>query len=348
MQEKFAQLKKEFDSAVASLKHSVDLEHLRVDFLGRKGHLALLMKELKDATEEERRDFGKAANEVKEAMEKAFAKKQTEFSAAEEATRAEAEWVDLTRPGVWPAEGHLHPVSQAIAEITDIFSRIGFVRMSAPEVEWDRYAFEMLNMPKDHPARDDWETFFIDAPEGKMGKLVLTPHTSNSQGRVLEEGDLPIRMININRCYRRQSDVTHSPMFHQFEGFVVDQGISIANLKGVLEYFVREFFGPERRVRLRPHHFRFTEPSFEIDISCDACGAKPGAVCRVCKGGWLELGGAGLTHPNVLKAGGVDPKKYTALAFGWGIERCLMMREGMNIADIRLLYRDDLRFVKQF
>ncbi len=361
MQEKFQKLKTDFDAAIETLTEAVDLEKLRVEFLGRKGHLATLMKGMSELAEAERREIGKIANEVKEKMETAFAKKEAEMASR---IASKEEWIDVTEPGRFLSSGHLHPVTQAIAEITDIFAKIGFTRVSAPEVDWDWYAFESLNMPKDHPARDDWETFFVDAPEGNpssssslgqgragKGKIVLTPHTSNSQVRELEKGRLPIRMMNINRCYRRQSDVSHVPMFHQFEGFMVAEGLSITHLKGVLDYFVRTYFGPNRVTRLRPHHFRFTEPSFEVDISCDVCvgsGSVEGGVCRLCKAGWLELGGAGMTHPNVLKAGGVDPGTYTAFAFGWGVERTLMMRQGIKIPDIRVLYGNDLRFVKQF
>lgn len=351
MQDELRQLPEALKRALASVKNTEDLEAVRVDFLGRKGKLSELMKQLAGLSEEERRIMGKAANEAKVAMEEAFLEKEQAIGKEAAGSLREAEWMDVTLPGTAPAEGHLHLVSQAIAEIEDIFSRIGFTRVSAPDVDWDWYAFESLNMPKDHPARDSWETFFVDAPPGKKGKIVLTPHTSNSQGRELEKKQLPIRMINIGRCYRRQSDVSHIPMFHQFEGFMVDKNISVVHLKGVLDYFARAFFGPTRKIRLRPHHFRFTEPSFEVDVSCGVCGGTgelSSGPCRLCKAGWLELGGAGMTHPNVLKAGGVDPNVYSAFAFGWGVERTLMMREGIKIDDIRVLYKNDLRFVQQF
>jgi len=226
-----------------------------------------------------------------------------------------------------------------------------------PEVDWDRYAFESLNLPKDHPARDEWETFFIasDQPEqiaeGKKGKIVLTPHTSNGQVREMEKGHLPIRMMNINKTYRRQSDVSHAPMFHQFEGLMIDKDVTISELKGVIDFFVKQFFGTERLVRLRPFHFRFTEPSFEIDISCAVCkgtGQLGNDRCRLCKEGWHELGGAGMVHPNVLKAGGIDREVHTGFAFGFGVERTMMMKSGLNIDDIRILYKNDLRFLEQF
>jgi phenylalanyl-tRNA synthetase alpha chain len=240
-------------------------------------------------------------------------------------------------------------------EITRIFERIGFTRVRYPEVEWEWYSFEGLNMPKNHPARDDFETFFIDFPQSqKYGKVVLSPHTSSGQVREMERlhHTPPIRMINIAKCYRPNWDVSHVPMFHQFEGLVVDTKINITHLKGTMDYFAKEFFGQERQTRLRPFHFQFTEPSFEVDISCGVCLGKgvlsDNSRCRFCKEGWLELGGSGMVHPNVLKAGGIDPEKYTGFAFGWGIERTYMMKSGTKLDDIRLLYSNDLRFLEQF
>jgi len=202
-------------------------------------------------------------------------------------------------------------------------------------------------MPKDHPARDEWETIFIDQkPHLKMGKMVLTTHTSNGQVREMERVKKPpIKMINIAKCYRRQQDITHTIMFHQFEGLLIDKNINIPHLKGVFDYFAKEFYGPDRKTRLRPFNFRFTEPSFEVDINCPLCLGKG---CRTCKSGWHELGGAGMVHPNVLKAGGIDPKKYTGFAFGWGVERTYMMRSNLKIEDFRLFYSNDFRFLKQF
>jgi phenylalanyl-tRNA synthetase alpha chain len=207
-------------------------------------------------------------------------------------------------------------------------------------------------MPANHPARDEWETFFIDYKDKKGRRMVLTPHTSNGQVREMEKGKLPIRMINIAKCYRRQIDVSHTPMFHQFEGLYVDKNVSIGHLKGVLDYFVKQFFGPERKARIRPFHFQFTEPSFEVDVSCGICMGtgklQNGQPCRLCKSGWLELGGAGMVHPAVLKNGGVDTTKYNGFAFGWGVERTYMMKAGTRLDDIRLLYSNDVRFLEQF
>lgn len=351
MQKQFKQIKKEFEQASEIIKDLVDLETLRTTFLGRKGQLAKLMKGLKEVTEEERKEFGMMANNVKQYMEDLFLKKQQELEAFTADKILQKEWVDITAPGLFPSEGHLHPVSQAIHEITDIFARKGFQRFPVPEIDWDYYTFEALNMPKDHPARDNWETYFIDLPEGEKGKIVAIPHPSNVQVRAMEQLSPPFRILYISRAYRRQNDSSHLPIHHQFEVLLVDEGVTLTNLKGVIEYFVHEYFGPERTIRLRPHHFRFTEPSFEVDISCGVCegtGRTNNVPCRLCKEGWLELAGAGMTHPNVLKAGGIDPKKYSALAFAFGLERTFLMRGGMKVDDIRILYKNNLRFNKQF
>ncbi|MBI4457432.1 phenylalanine--tRNA ligase subunit alpha, partial [Candidatus Uhrbacteria bacterium] len=283
----------------------------------------------------------------------AVAARRKELDAAAFADLGSSEWIDVTLPGVRPPEGHLHLTNQAIREVTGIFEKIGFQRVRHPEVDGDWYAFESLNMPPDHPARDEWETFFVDSPaHAKLGRLVLTPHTSSGQVREMEKGRLPLRMIGISKCYRRQIDISHVPMFHQFEGLFIDRDVSVTHLKGVLDYFAREFFGPDRKTRLRPFHFRFTEPSFEVDVSCGICrgtGRLAGGLkCRLCKEGWLELGGAGMVHPNVLKAGKIDPEKWSGFAFGWGVERTAMMKSGLKIDDIRDLYRNDLRFLQQF
>ena len=300
--------------------------------------------------------MGELANSVKVELEAIAAARGGELKTQSYAALAESEWMDVSAPGEAQPIGHSHLVTKATREIEEIFSRIGFVRERGHEVDWDWYAFESLNMPKEHPARDEWETFFVGQKEGdiitnpKYGKMVLTPHTSNAQVRMLERKEFPVRSICVGKCFRRQSDASHVPMFHQFEGLYVDKDVTVAHLKGVLDYFVKSFFGPDRKTRLRPFHFRFTEPSFEIDVSCGVCGGTglvDGAKCGLCKRGWLELGGAGMTHPNVLKAGGVDPEKYGAFAFGWGVERTYMMKEGLAVPDIRLLYKNDLRFLKQ-
>ena len=360
MKEQLEQLKDDFLSALKEVPGVEELEKLRVDYLGRKGKLAQIMKQLPELAEDVRREMGAMANEVKSSLQVAFVETQAVMHKMEKKARRESERIDITMPGRRPPIGHLHLTTQAIEEIVRIFRRLGFMRVRHPEVDWDWYAFESLNMPAGHPARDEWETFFIadssqqtvaSIMEGKKGKVVLTPHTSNGQVREMEKGRFPIRMININKCYRRQSDVSHIPMFHQFEGLMIDKKVTIPELKGTIDFFVKIFFGPDRETRLRPSHFRFTEPSFEVDITCEVCkgtGLLPTGICRLCKEGWLELGGAGMVHPNVLKAGGLDPDEYSGFAFGFGIERTMMMKSGINIPDIRIMYRNDLRFLRQF
>jgi len=304
---------------------------------------------------EDKQQVGAVLNGVKQSIESALSLK---ISKVDSRSSTEADWFDVTMPGDLPPEGHLHIVTQAVGEITEIFNKLGFTRVRHPEVDWDWYAFTSLNMPANHPARDEWETFFVETPndklqsekgettvKGKLNKIVLTPHTSNGQVREMEKKIFPIRMINIAKCYRRQIDVSHTPMFHQFEGLYIDRDVSIGHLKGVLDFFAKNFFGPDRKTRIRPFHFQFTEPSFEVDISCGICG---GNGCKLCKEGWLELGGAGMVHPNVLQSGNVDTEKYNGFAFGWGVERAYMMKSNTNLDDIRLLYSNDIRFLKQF
>lgn len=349
MKEDLLRIESQAKEAIREASTLLKLENIRVLFLGRKGQLTMMLKQLSGLKIEERKEMGELANLVKRNVEAALAERERALEGEKFATLKETEWIDVTAPGLRPPEGHLHLVTQTIREIESIFKHLGFVRRRYPEVEWDWYAFEALNMPKNHPARDEWETFFLGEKaiieDKKYGKMVLTPHTSSGQVREMERGELPIRMINIGKCYRRQSDVSHVPMFHQFEGLLVDKNVSIANLKGVLECFAKSFFGPERKIRLRPFHFRFTEPSFEIDVSCGVC---LGSGCRLCKGGWLELGGAGMIHPNVLQAGKINPEIYSGFAFGWGVERTAMMKSGLKIDDIRILYKNDVRFLNQF
>lgn len=325
---------------------AIPAAELKLRILGGKSDFSQLTRQLRHIPAQDRQRMGILINEVKSSLEQAIAASE----ALSQSATADASF-DISVPGLLPPSGHLHIVTQAIMEITRIFERIGFTRVRHPEVDWDWYPFESLNMPPDHPARDEWETFFIQYSPAKTQprrqKIVLTPHTSNGQVREMEKGHLPIRMINIAKCYRRQSDVSHVPMFHQFEGLYVDRNVGIGHLKGVLDYFVKQFFGPERKARIRPFHFQFTEPSFEIDISCDVCG---GTGCRLCKEGWLELGGAGMVHPVVLR-NGIGAEKstvYNGFAFGWGVERTYMMKSGTKLDDIRLLYSNDIRFLEQF
>lgn len=345
LHQKIAEIRAQFEKDETS-----SFEEKKTLYLGKKGAFNTLSQEIKNVPPEKRREAGQLLNELKNFLQEKL---------AENTPSTTHDWVDLTAPGISPKKGHVHPISQAIEEISDIFQKIGFTRVRYPEADWDFYAFEALNMPSNHPARDEWETFFVKAPrDAQKGKMVLTPHTSNGQVREMErlKSKPPIRMINIARCYRRQQDVTHTQMFHQFEGLVVDKGITIQHLKGTLDYFAQEFYGPGTKSRIRPFHFQFTEPSFEVDFSCHICHGT-GLIadekgdkhkCSFCKSGWHEVGGAGMVHPNVLKAGGIDPQEYTGFAFGWGVERTYTLRKGLNIDDIRYFYSGDIRFLEQF
>ena len=327
-------------TSINSTSVLADLEKIYLEIFGKSGTFTNLTKQLSLIPKSNRPKIGQLLNEVKKEIEETFEQRRNFLK-----KKRPKEFIDITAPGKKLELGHLHLISQAIDEIVTIFSKLGFSLESYPEVDWDWYAFESLNMPKNHPARDDWETFFIkSAPKPHFGSQVLTPHTSNGQVREMEKlKKPPIRMLNIARCYRRQIDVSHTPMFHQFEGLFIDEYITIANLKGTLNYFTAKFFGPKRQMRLRPHYFRFTEPSFEVDVTCGVC---QGSGCRFCKSGWVELGGAGMVHPKVLEAGNINPHKYTGFAFGWGIERTIAIKTG--IGDIRLLYQNDIRFLEQF
>ena len=315
-----------------------DVEELNIKYLGRQGEVNKLFKSLPI---KENPLIGKEINDLK-----VFCTNLISETTSNLLTQSPKESFDITVPGIKLPKGSRHLITQAIEEIENIFTELGFVRRRYPEVETDWYYAEGLNIPKDHPARDDQETFYIKED------VVLTAHTSNGQLREMERVKIPpIKMINIGKTYRRQADTSHSSMFHQFEGLLIDKNISITHLIGVMDYFAKSFFGKDRTIRLRPHHFQFTEPSFEIDISCGLChgtGISKGSPCKFCKSGWLELGGSGMVHPNVLRNGGLDPEIYSGFAFGWGVERVLMMKSGLNLPDLRLLYTDDLRFLKQF
>lgn len=335
----------EASSLILQCESAEELNSIKLSFFGRSGKLTEAFKLVTKIPVEERPEVGRLANEIKLTIEELISDKE-KLLTTKRVEKRRQQVLDVTLPGTNSEIGHLHLITQAIEEISSIFARLGFTRVRYPEVEWDYYAFEALNFPDNHPARDDWETFFIKKPKNpKYGQMILTPHTSSGQVREMEKGRLPIRMLNIAKCYRRQSDVSHTEMFHQFEGLVVDENISITHLKGTLDYFVKSYFGENRKARIRPYQFQFTEPSFEVDVSCDVCDGKG---CKLCKEGWLEMGGAGMVHPNVLKYGGIDSKKYTGFAFGWGVERVLMMKEGISIADLRLLYSNNLDFLEQF
>ncbi|KKT30354.1 MAG: Phenylalanine-tRNA ligase alpha subunit [Candidatus Collierbacteria bacterium GW2011_GWC2_44_18] len=330
------QITKEFEKDLKNTATSAEVDSLNIKYLGKQGKINHLFKILPVKTDPQ---IGKAINDFKSIVQDKLSTKLSEVLDS-----AEQDTFDVTVPGFEKPLGSLHLVSQTIKEIETIFQKLGFVRRRYPEVETDWYYAEGLNIPKDHPARDDQETFYVG------DNTVLTAHTSNGQLREMElKKSPPIKMINIGKTYRRQIDATHTPMFHQFEGLVIDKGINITHLLGVTEYFAKSYFGQDRRTRLRPHHFQFTEPSFEIDITCGVCqgtGMMHQIPCKVCKSGWLELGGAGMVHPNVLRNGGLNPDECSGFAFGWGVERILMMKSGLP--DLRLIYSDDIRFLKQF
>lgn len=367
LQEQVTQLQAQLNQ---DLHQQLPAATLKNKYLGKKGLFKELAGVIKEIEPKSKKEAGQILNGLRDELTAAL-------MAATQLKSQTKQDFDLTLPADPNKKvGHVHPISQAISEITQIFDEIGFTRVRYPEADWDWYAFESLNMPPSHPARDEWETFFVDVPDTTKtkaydpdkprqrhpslvgGKIVLTPHTSNGQVREMERlQQPPIRMINISRCYRRQQDVTHTQMFHQFEGLVVDKGINIQHLKGTLDYFAQKFYGPDAKSRIRPFHFQFTEPSFEVDFSCHNCHGtgkltdpETGATttCRFCKSGWHEVGGAGMVHPNVLKAGGIDPEEYTGFAFGWGVERTYTLKPGLNIDDIRLLYSGDMRFLEQF
>src|SRR5258708_8123247 len=322
MEEKLLSIKNNAISLILETKSPQELEEIRIQFLGRNGEVTQLLKSLQKIPKEERPKIGSLTNEVKTIIADAIKPRKGSLI---ETISHNSQPLDVTEPGIKPPLGHLHLITQAIREITTIFTQIGFTRVRYPEIEWDWYAFTALNFPQDHPARDDWETFFIDhTPDPKKGRMLLTPHTSSGQIREMEKGILPIKMLNIAKTYRRQSDVSHTPIFHQFEGLVVGEKIAISDLKGTLNYFVKSYFGENRVSRIRPYHFQFTEPSFEVDITCGVCLGKG---CRLCKEGWLELGGSGMVHPNVLKNGGGEPQKKKTVAFLLRVEKDLLIEK---------------------
>ena len=321
------------------------LEELTIRYLGRHGLINETLQKIKEIDPGKRREFGQKINAVKEEINKLFLIKKNQLIKNDEALTD----FDNTLPGRPYPKGSLHMISYATEEISAIFSKIGFIRMTYPEIEREYFSFDSLNMPPDHPGRDDFETFFLKAQKDpQLGKMILSPHTSSGQVREMwRVGTPPIRMISIGKCYRPNWDTTHTPMFHQFESLCVDRSINITHLKGTIDYFVKQYFGEDREARLRPHHFQFTEPSFEVDITCGVChGRGEGVKCRVCKSGWLELAGAGMVHPNVLKHGKINTNEYNGWAFAFGIERLLMVRGGLK--NMRDLYTGDIRFLEQF
>ena len=320
-------------------RSDADLESLRVRFLGKKGELTAVLRGMGALSAEERPRMGQLANDVRAAIEAAIAVRGAELKERMLQKRLTEEKLDVTMPGEAPRMGHRHPLNHVQREMEEIFIGMGFQIAEGPEVEYDYYNFQALNIPKNHPARDTQDTFYI------TDNILLRSQTSPVQVRVMEKQKPPIRVISPGRVYRSDAlDATHSPLFHQMEGLVVDKGITMSDLKGTLETFAKKMFGEETKIRFRPHHFPFTEPSAEVDVSCFACGGKG---CRICKGeGWIEILGAGMVHPFVLSNCGIDPEIYSGFAFGMGIERVAMKHYGID--DIRLFYENDERFLKQF
>ncbi len=322
--------------AISSLE---DAEDLRVKILGKKGALTEMMKGMKDLAPEQRKEFGAAANKARNEIEAKINEKINHFKELKKQAEFAAEKIDVTEPGIVKPLGTKHLISITIDEITKVFMSMGFSVAEGPEVETVFNNFDALNAGPNHPARDITDTFYI------TDDVLLRTQTSCVQVRTLEKQKPPIKVIAPGRCFRCDTpDATHSPMFHQVEGLVVGEGITMADLKGVLDSFAKQMFGSEVRTKFRPHHFPFTEPSAEMDVSCFKCGGKG---CNVCKGsGWIEILGCGMVHPNVLKVGGIDTEKYTGFAFGMGVERIAMLKYGVD--DIRLLYENDVRFIEQF
>jgi len=315
------------------------LENLRIKYLGKKGELTSILKQMGSLSAEERPKIGQLANEVRTFIEADLVKRAAELKEEEMLKRLEKEKIDVTLPGVRRELGAKHPLSIELDAIKEIFVGMGFDIVEGPEVEYDYYNFEALNIPKDHPARDTQDTFYIN------DNILLRTQTSPVQVRVMEKQKPPIRIISPGRVYRSDAvDATHSPLFHQIEGLVVDKGITFADLKGTLETFVKRMYGEDSVVRFRPHHFPFTEPSAEVDVQCFNCH---GEGCRLCKGeGWIEILGCGMVHPKVLSNCGIDPEVYSGFALGMGLERVVMRK--YNIDDLRLFYENDVRFLKQF
>ena len=339
MKEKLEALRKEAQAQLEGCSTAAELEALRVKYLGKKGELTALLRGMGALAPEDRPKMGALVNEARTEIEAAMEAKVAAMEQAELERRLQEEQLDVTVPGVAAPLGKKHPLSQVLDEIKDIFLGMGFQIASGPEVELDHYNFEALNMPKNHPARDTQDTFYITE------KILLRTQTSPMQVRVMEKQQPPIKVIAPGRVYRSDEvDATHSPLFHQIEGLVVDKGIRMSDLKGTLELFAKRLYGDEAVVRFRPHHFSFTEPSAEMDIRCFACEGKG---CRLCKGeGWIEILGAGMVHPKVLQGCGIDPEVYSGFAFGLGLERIVMRR--FNIDDLRLFFENDLRFLEQF
>ncbi|QNM06096.1 phenylalanine--tRNA ligase subunit alpha [Qiania dongpingensis] len=339
MKEKLEKIRQAALEKIAGSDALETLNEIRVAYLGKKGELTSVLKGMKDVSAEERPRVGQMVNETRAVIEAKLEETRAALAKKAREEKLRKEVIDVTLPAKKNNVGHKHPNMIALEEVERIFVGMGYEVVEGPEVEYDYYNFEALNIPKGHPARDEQDTFYIN------DKIVLRSQTSPVQVRTMEKGKLPIRVIAPGRVFRSDEvDATHSPSFHQIEGLVIDKGITFADLKGTLAEFARELFGEDTKVKFRPHHFPFTEPSAEVDVTCFKCH---GEGCRFCKGsGWIEILGCGMVHPNVLRMSGIDPEEYSGFAFGVGLERIALLK--YEIDDMRLLYENDIRFLKQF
>lgn len=339
MKEKLTKIMDEAMSQIEATEQLDRLNEIRVSFLGKKGELTSVLKSMKDVAPQDRPKVGQMVNEARAKIEESLERKKAAFEQAILEERLKSETIDVTLPGKRQLTGHRHPNTITLEEVEDIFIGMGYQVVEGPEVEYDYYNFEALNIPDNHPAKDEQDTFYITKD------ILLRSQTSSVQVHEMEKGKLPIRMIAPGRVFRSDEvDATHSPTFHQIEGLVVDKNITFADLKGTLQEFAKRLFGEDTKVKFRPHHFQFTEPSAEMDVTCFKCGGKG---CRFCKGsGWVEILGCGMVHPHVLEMSGIDPEEYTGFAFGVGLERIALFK--YEIDDMRLMYENDTRFLKQF
>ena len=337
--EKLEKIRQEALAKIAETNALDKLNDIRVSYLGKKGELTEVLKGMKDVAAEERPKVGQLVNDTRNIIEEKLEEMKSKLAAAAREKQLREEVIDVTLPAKKNNVGHRHPNSIALEEVQRIFVGMGYEVVEGPEVEYDYYNFEALNIPANHPAKDEQDTFYIN------DKMLLRSQTSPVQVREMEKGKLPIRMIAPGRVFRADEvDATHSPSFHQIEGLVIDKNITFSDLKGTLAQFAQELFGENTKVKFRPHHFPFTEPSAEVDVTCFKCGGKG---CRMCKGsGWIEILGCGMVHPNVLRMSGIDPEEYSGFAFGMGLERIALLK--YEIDDMRLLYENDTRFLKQF
>lgn len=338
MQEKFNELRAKAKEELSKITRLKDINELKAKFIGKNGEVTMLLRGMKDVPNDQKASFGKMVNDLKEEVSSYFSEKENILKEKELNERFESEKVDITLPGKKPITGGLHPLNIVKNKILDAFTGMGFEIFEGPEIDTDYYCFQALNIPKDHPARDMQDTFYFTE------NILLRPHTSPGQVRTMEKKQPPIKILSPGRVYRADDDASHSPMFHQIEGLVVDKGVSLCDLKGLLDEFVKVIFDEETKTRFRPSYFPFTEPSVEVDVTCCKCHGKG---CSLCKGtGWIEILGAGVVNKKVLETSGIDSNVYSGLAFGLGIERITMIKYG--ISDIRTLFENNVKFLEQF